>query len=54
VAANVDLIVVGARDLDSDGRAPLGSSVRHIVRNAPCPVLVVRPTAWHQAAAVAR
>jgi nucleotide-binding universal stress UspA family protein len=38
----VDLVVVGSHGRGSVGRLLIGSVSDHIVRNAPCPVLVVR------------
>ena len=40
---NADLIVVGTHGRRSIGRLLLGSVSEHVVRNAPCPVLVIRP-----------
>lgn len=40
---NADLIVVGTHGRGSIGRLLLGSVSEHVVRNAPCPVLVIRP-----------
>jgi nucleotide-binding universal stress UspA family protein len=42
-AENVDLVVVGTHGRGTIGRLILGSVSDHVVRNAPCPVLVVRP-----------
>ncbi len=42
-AESVDLVVVGTRGRGSIGRLLLGSVSDHVVRSAPCPVLVVRP-----------
>lgn len=42
-AENVDLVVVGTHGRGTIGRLLLGSVSDHVVRNAPCPVLVVRP-----------
>ena len=42
-AENVDLVVVGTHGRGTIGRLLLGSVSEHVVRNAPCPVLVVRP-----------
>ena len=42
---NADLIVVGTHGRRSLGRVLLGSGAEQIVRQAPVPVLVVRPTA---------
>jgi nucleotide-binding universal stress UspA family protein len=41
-AEHVDLVVVGTRGRSRVERAVLGSVSDHVVRNAPCPVLVVR------------
>lgn len=38
---SADLIVIGSRGADALGRAILGSVAGAVVRNAPCPVLVV-------------
>jgi nucleotide-binding universal stress UspA family protein len=38
----VDAIVVGSHNLGSLGRLFLGSVSEHVVRHAPCPVLVIR------------
>lgn len=40
---DVDLIVVGSHGRSGFGRIFLGSVSEHVVRHAPCPVLVVRP-----------
>jgi nucleotide-binding universal stress UspA family protein len=42
-AEGVDLVVVGTHGRGTIGRLILGSVSDHVVRNAPCPVLVVRP-----------
>ena len=42
-AERVDLVVVGTHGRGTIGRLLLGSVSDHVVRNAPCPVLVVRP-----------
>lgn len=39
-----DVVVVGSRGRSGIRRAVLGSVSDHVVRNAPCPVLVVRAT----------
>ena len=39
---NVDLVVVGSHGRGTVGRFFVGSVSEHVVRNAPCPVLVVR------------
>jgi nucleotide-binding universal stress UspA family protein len=44
-AERADLVVVGSRGRGSLGRAILGSVSDHVVRHAPCPVMVVRPRA---------
>lgn len=38
-----DLVVVGSHGRGRVGRLVLGSVSDHVVRNAPCPVLIVRP-----------
>jgi universal stress protein A len=43
-AEQADLIVVGTRGRSGAGRMLLGSVSDHVVRNAGCPVLIVRPT----------
>ena len=42
-AERVDLVLVGSHGRGAVGRLFLGSVSEHVVRNAPCPVLVVRP-----------
>jgi nucleotide-binding universal stress UspA family protein len=42
-AERVDMILVGSHGRGAVGRLFLGSVSEHVVRNAPCPVLVVRP-----------
>lgn len=42
-AEDVDLVLVGSHGRGTVGRLFLGSVSEHVVRNAPCPVLVVRP-----------
>lgn len=44
MAEHADLLVVGTRGRDRAGRMLLGSVSDDLVRNAGCPVLVVRPT----------
>jgi len=44
-SAGADLIVVGSHRRSGLGRMLLGSVSDHVVRNAPVPVLVVRPHA---------
>jgi nucleotide-binding universal stress UspA family protein len=44
-AESVDLVVVGTHGRGTIGRLLLGSVSDHVVRHAPCPVLVVRPAA---------
>lgn len=44
VAEEADLIVVGTHGRGSVGRFLLGSVSEHVVRHAPVPVLVVRPS----------
>jgi nucleotide-binding universal stress UspA family protein len=41
-AESADLIVVGSHGRGTVGRFLIGSVSDHVVRNAPCPVLVVR------------
>ena len=43
-AESVDLVIVGTHGRGTIGRLLLGSVSDHVVRNSPCPVLVVRPT----------
>lgn len=38
----VDMVIVGSHGRGSVGRLLIGSVSEHVVRNAPCPVLVVR------------
>ena len=40
-AAGADLMVLGARGLDSTDRSPLGRVGRHVLAAATCPVVVV-------------
>ncbi len=42
-AEHADMVVVGSHGRGAVGRLFLGSVSEHVVRNAPCPVLVVRP-----------
>jgi nucleotide-binding universal stress UspA family protein len=42
-AESADLVLVGSHGRGKIGRLLLGSVSEHVVRNAPCPVLVVRP-----------
>ena len=42
-AERADMLVVGSHGRGAVGRLFLGSVSEHVVRNAPCPVLVVRP-----------
>jgi nucleotide-binding universal stress UspA family protein len=39
----VDMVLVGSHGRGAVGRFLLGSVSEHVVRHAPCPVLVVRP-----------
>lgn len=47
-AENVDMVVVGSHGRGAVGRLFLGSVSEHVVRNARCPVLVVRPRETRQ------
>lgn len=49
--AEADLIVVGTHGRHGVRRWMLGSVAEHVVRDAPCPVLVARPRPDHEAAA---
>jgi nucleotide-binding universal stress UspA family protein len=40
---HADMVVVGSHGRGTMGRLFLGSVSEHVVRHAPCPVLVVRP-----------
>ena len=42
-AEHADMVLVGSHGRGAVGRLFLGSVSEHVVRNAPCPVLVVRP-----------
>ena len=42
-AERADMVVVGSHGRGAVGRLFLGSVSEHVVRHAPCPVLVVRP-----------
>ncbi len=42
-AERVDMVLVGSHGRGAVGRLLLGSVSEHVVRNAPCPVLVCRP-----------
>jgi len=42
-AEGVDMVLVGSHGRGAVGRFFLGSVSDHVVRHAPCPVLVVRP-----------
>jgi nucleotide-binding universal stress UspA family protein len=42
-AERADMVLVGSHGRGAVGRLFLGSVSEHVVRNAPCPVLVVRP-----------
>jgi nucleotide-binding universal stress UspA family protein len=42
-AERADMVLVGSHGRGPVGRLLLGSVSEHVVRNAPCPVLVVRP-----------
>lgn len=41
-AERADIVIVGSHGRGSVGRLFIGSVSEHVVRNAPCPVLVVR------------
>ncbi len=47
-AEAAELIVVGTHGRGPIGRLLLGSVSEHVVRNAPCPVLVARPERAHE------
>jgi nucleotide-binding universal stress UspA family protein len=47
-AEHVDMVLVGSHGRGAVGRLFLGSVSEHVVRNAPCPVLVVRPRETRQ------
>jgi nucleotide-binding universal stress UspA family protein len=47
-AEHVDMVLVGSHGRGPVGRLFLGSVSEHVVRNAPCPVLVVRPRETRQ------
>ena len=42
-AERVDMVLVGSHGRGAVGRLFIGSVSEHVVRHAPCPVLVVRP-----------
>jgi len=42
-AEHVDMVLVGSHGRGAVGRFFIGSVSEHVVRHAPCPVLVVRP-----------
>lgn len=42
-AEHADMVIVGSHGRGAMGRLLLGSVSEHVVRHAPCPVLVVRP-----------
>jgi nucleotide-binding universal stress UspA family protein len=42
-AEHADMVLVGSHGRGVVGRFLLGSVSEHVVRHAPCPVLVVRP-----------
>lgn len=42
-AEHVEMVIVGSHGRGAVGRFFLGSVSEHVVRHAPCPVLVVRP-----------
>jgi nucleotide-binding universal stress UspA family protein len=44
-ARNCDLVVMGTHGRTGLGRALLGSVAEQVLREAPCPVMTVRPTA---------
>lgn len=43
-AESADLVLVGSHGRGKIGRLLLGSVSEHVVRHAPCPVLVIRPS----------
>ena len=42
IAESADLVVVGTHGRSRVGRLVLGSVSDHVVRHAPCPILIVR------------
>ena len=48
VSEQVDMVIVGSHGRGPVGRLLIGSVSEHVVRNAPCPVLVVRARAQGQ------
>jgi hypothetical protein len=42
-----ELIVLGAHGRGGPAATPLGPTTEHVVRAAPCPVLMVRPSRGH-------
>ena len=40
---SVDLIIVGSRGEESTSATGIGSVAKHVLNDAPCPVLLVRP-----------
>ena len=42
-AEHADMVIVGSHGRGAVGRLFIGSVSEHVVRHAPCPVLVVRP-----------
>ncbi len=52
--AEVDLVVLGSHGSAGFRAGVLGSVAERVVRDAPCPVLVIRPTEIRQAAFVPR
>ncbi len=47
-AERVDMVLVGSHGRGAVGRFFIGSVSEHVVRHAPCPVLVVRPRETRQ------
>jgi nucleotide-binding universal stress UspA family protein len=42
----IDVIVIGSRGRNANGRFPLGSTTANVVRHSPCCVYVVKEPCW--------